>query len=227
MPEVTILGYEVTGLKTRTATILKANYATAKIIAYLPSSTDETIEVSFKPIYEAVGVVVTLDYAYDSKTVSLTVPYGKAYKEATNWEETPTRDGYEFLGWFDDDGNRIVGNDILATTLAHTLTARWNLLHFDIKFISPNATIESNVISFTKEGDNYTATGIDFGATIEFVVTPNAGYEISAAWASEYSVVINEDGSANITLVMPSRNIEYTLPVVPITNHISVVATNL
>lgn len=227
LPEVTRLGYEVTGLKTRTATILKTNYATAKIIAYLPSSTDETIEVSFKPIYEAVGVVVTLDYAYDSKTVSLTVPYGKAYKEATNWEETPTRDGYEFLGWFDDDGNRIVGNDILATTLAHTLTARWNLLHFDIKFISPNATIESNVISFTKEGDNYTATGIDFGATIEFVVTPNAGYEISAAWASEYSVVINEDGSANITLVMPSRNIEYTLPVVPITNHISVVATNL
>ena len=227
LPEVTRLGYEVTGLKTKTATILKANYSTAKIIAYLPSSTDETIEVSFKPIYEAVGVVVTLDYAYDSKTVSLTVPYGKSYKEATNWEEAPTRDGYEFLGWFDDKENKVVGNEILSTTLAHTLTARWNLLYFDIKFISPNATIESNVISFAKEGDNYIATGIDFGETIEFVITPNAGYEISAAWTSDYSVVINENGSANITLVMPSRNIEYTLPVIPITNHISVVATNL
>lgn len=227
LPEVTRLGYEVTGLKTNTATISKTNYATAKIIAYLPSSTDETINVSFKPIYQAVGVVVTLDYAYDSKTLALTVPYGKAYKEATGWEETPTRDGYEFLGWYNDDGEMVVGNDILATTLAHTLTARWNLLHFDIKFISPNATVESGMFAFTKDGDNYTASGIDFGATIEFVVTPNAGYEISSAWASDYTVVINEDGSANISMTMPSRNIEYTLPVVPITNHISVVATNI
>ena len=59
-----------------------------------------------------------------------TVTYGDAYGELP----TPTRDGYEFAGWYDDYSDPV--NDKTAVTIAkdHKLYAHWTQNVYDVRF---------------------------------------------------------------------------------------------
>ena len=78
---------------------------------------------------------ITLNYGYDEKTVTLKVEYGQPLDSAEGWEETPARDGYEFVGWYKDDDKRVTGGSIVTSEL--TLTATWNAIEYTVTF-NPN-----------------------------------------------------------------------------------------
>ena len=52
---------------------------------------------------------------------SMTVTFGQAMGKLP----TPTRDGYTFDGWYDQDGNRYTAGTVYSVADGVTLTARW------------------------------------------------------------------------------------------------------
>lgn len=73
-----------------------------------------------KWVGEAAGVYLDANGGYCDGT-NLDVTYGNAY----GYLPTPTRDGYNFLGWYDEYGNRITSSSICQISHGHTLTAKW------------------------------------------------------------------------------------------------------
>jgi len=51
--------------------------------------------------------------------------YGDPYYYAFREISVPTLDGYEFIGWFNEDGYKVAETDIVATTEHHALHAGW------------------------------------------------------------------------------------------------------
>lgn len=227
LPEVVRLGYEVVSLSTSTTTISKENFETTTIVSLLPDSDEDIINLTFTSNFEAVGVVVTLDYGYDNISKDIVVPYGQAYQTSDDWDENPLRDGYTFDGWYNSSGIRVYGGDILATTDTHTLTARWTINKYSLELISENAIISDANVTFVSSGNSFIANEIEYGYSVTFKVTAKDGYEISSAWSAGFDVVINEDKTANITFTMPADNVVYELPVIAIKNTITIQGEHL
>lgn len=227
LPEITRLGYNVVSLSTATTTILKDNFEATKIVSLIPESTETTVSLTLTPNFEAVGVVVTLDYGYDDVSENIVVPYGQSYNSSADWVEEPIRNGYTFAGWFDSMGARVYGDSILSTTEAHTLTAQWTINKYSLELIAENATITNANVIFAVNGSTYSAGEIEYNYKVTFRVTANEGYEISSAWSAGFDVVINEDKTADITLTMPAENMVYTLPILAITNTVTIVGEHL
>lgn len=99
-----------------------------------------------------------------------TVLYGVSFK-------APTRAGYTFIGWYDENGNKVTGinegcnatfssADDLYTKLAtrttgnKTLTARWEPIHYTVKYDANGGTgtMASQDITYTDIYDNMTNT---------------------------------------------------------------------
>lgn len=95
----------------------------------------------------------------DEDTNDITVYYGDFVKGFPQ----VTRTGYNFVGWFDDDGNEIVSysTSITKDTVCH---ARWEGLKFDVTF--------SNGIGSSKNG---VAT---YGSVLEFPDFVRDGYTL-------------------------------------------------
>ena len=60
----------------------------------------------------------------DGTTQTIEVTYGEPFGELP----APTRDGYEFLGWFDADGNEVTAETVFDGTEDLTLEAKWEKL---------------------------------------------------------------------------------------------------
>ena len=86
---------------------------------------------------------------------------------------TPKRDGYEFLGWYDESGNKIFSTTSMTLTEAHTLTATWKPKKYTVVFDANGGNIKSGAVTtaeFTYEGKEnmtissaaYTRTGYSF-----------------------------------------------------------------
>lgn len=239
LPKIIIPGYNLEKLSVTVTEKTSQPYGSVKtdsttlLTIYLDADYTDTATIEFKPDSPtAVGVAVTLDYGYQNadgseKTSVLTVLYDKPYENATGWEENPKRDGYDFMGWYNADGVRVVGSDTMSTENAHTLTAHWQKGAYNLTLVSPNAIVLGTNVTFSQSGENYSLTNIEFESQISFKVTAQQGYEISSAWSSEFVVTLNADGTADISLTMPGNDIEYILPIVPITNQITLSLENI
>ena len=60
----------------------------------------------------------------DGTTQTIEVTYGEPFGELP----APTRDGYEFLGWLDADGNEVTAETVFDGTEDLTLEAKWEKL---------------------------------------------------------------------------------------------------
>lgn len=227
LPEINRVGYVLNGFVVSGQTIMKSDFNTTLITSLLGNSEDKTLTLTFKPNFDAVGVVVTLNYNYDEKTKIISVPFGQAYGMADGWEENPERIGYEFVGWYDSSDNKIVGTLIIETVEAHTLTARWSVLKFRLDLNVKNATILNSSLEFTAKEGGYFADEVAYEQVVTFVVFANSGYEISSAWAKEFEVVINEDKTANVAFTMPASDYSYDLPILPIANTVTILGQHI
>ncbi|MBQ8792205.1 MAG: InlB B-repeat-containing protein, partial [Clostridia bacterium] len=203
----------------------------------LEGNLTENVSIKLKPTLSANDILVTLDYNYDSKTEDVYVKFNQSYNAAQNWEETPTREGYDFAGWWTsnglenegDWGTQVLGSDVKDDTNAQTLYAKWNLSSFSIKLVANNSTI-SNVEGATlvQNGNEWSANSVDYLAQISFKLTAMQGYKISqSGWDDCFVVVVNSDETADITLTMPAYDFEYTLLVAEDLNSLNIKTINI
>ncbi len=216
-------GFELVSISN--GTTVASDFENTKLSALVSQGqTELTLTANF----EAVGVVVTLDFA-DGKTENkkITVPFKQNYAESSDWIETPLRTGYNFVGWFDASGNKINGQSVLSTTQNHTLTARWQIASFDISITVENVSISSSA-NFVKNGNVYTLNGVDFETEIEFNVTADAGYTLEnvESWNKNFKVTVSS-GVAIVSFKMPAENLVCKISATAKTNTVSVLGDNI
>ena len=203
--QITRLGYAVESITCEGHEILAADFETAKLSDYVDGSNDATLLIT--PHFVAVGVIVTLDYGYDDITRLISVSYNATYGSSAQWVESPEREGYTFVGWYDENDLLVTGETQMTKTEAHTLSAQWNIATFEFVFDMTNATISvdgTNVDAIVQE--------ITFGETFTFEVVANQGYVLPsvANWAEELSVEIH-NGVAEVSITMPGRDVEISM----------------
>ncbi len=65
---------------------------------------------------------------------------------------TPTRTGYDFVGWYDDAGNQIESATIANITSDTTLTAKWLGAELTINFDADGGTVTPTSKKVRNEG---------------------------------------------------------------------------
>jgi len=217
------LGYRLTSLNS----IDESEFETTTILSQISTSQDRELTVTFALDFEAVGIAVVLDYGYDGITQELVVPFNSAYNTAAGWEETPLREGHEFAGWYDENGNQVLGEQTVEKTEIHTLTASWTANKYSILFTVTNASIQNANITFETSENRYFAEDVEYGTTISFDVVASAGYEVDDNWGELFEVTKNNDGSASISFEVPAQDVEFDIPVSGKKNVVSVLGENI
>ena len=95
---------------------------------YYAYETEEGEEKEWKPVISFDDLfgykrTYTITLNADGGTLESTEVTGCVYKEDAFLEE-PTKEGFTFLGWFDEAGNKVEDN-ILNVLRDYTLTAQW------------------------------------------------------------------------------------------------------
>ena len=131
------------------------------------------------------------------------VTYGEAYGELP----TPTREGYNFEGWYDTNENKIEATDIVDILENLTLNAKWSGIKYTITFDSgEDATLENN----TKE--------VTYGETYGELPTPTkTGYTFAGWYKDEEKIesTTSVNVIVNTTLTAKWEIIKSTLTVNP------------
>lgn len=171
------------------------------------------IEDATKTLY-AKWTLITYTITYNNMTGATNHPSNPAnynVTTATITLGTPTKAGYDFGGWFTDNGtwNNQVTSIALGSTGNKVLYAKWTAKTYDITYVDANnvATIAANP-----------ATG-STDATINFTVTMKPGFK-------SLSVTAVDAGSNTVTVTNPSANTyRFTMPASNVT--VTVTATAL
>lgn len=174
------------------------------------SSKEETITLSMS--FGAEMVEITLDYGYEFEegvsTKTLQAQYSSAFNTAVGWQDDLQREGYEFGGWFSDE-MRVYGTDLVLTTDAITLTAKWTVKKYSVSFVAENGQIldASQDFDYDDQTQTYTFSGVPYQTQLTFTLSANSGYEISdaASWSEYFTLLIGQDRtSASVTFTMPA-----------------------
>ncbi len=116
-----------------------------------------------KWVGEKAGVYLDPNGGYCDETY-LDVSYGSTY----GYLPTPTRDGYDFLGWYDDYGNEITSSTSCQRTDGHTLVAKWQGKQVVITFDPAGGTC--NYVSAQRRvGETYGSLPACSNGTRDFV----------------------------------------------------------
>ena len=107
------------------------------------------------------------------------------YKGAYSPLPTPTRPGYNFTGWFNDNDEMITNESTVNTTTDHTLQARWIANSYTVEFISSGLITE-----FSKT--------VTFDSTYgELPSISRTGYTFTG-WFNEYNENITSESKVKI-----------------------------
>ncbi len=115
----------------------------------------------------------------DDKSVVLNEEYGKL--------EEPIREGYTFLGWYDEEDNKVDETTILDSKGNRNLKAKWEVNEYPV-------TIKTN------EHGNSEVNSINvvYNETINVKVTPNKNYYLSSVECSDGYSIENFDSKIPI-----------------------------
>ena len=136
-----------------------ANYTSNKVTLPIPTKEGYTfkgwftqenggtkVETSYMPEsnttlyaqWEANKYTITFDgNGVTLEQNSKEVTYGQAYGELP----TPTKEGYDFDGWYTEDGNLIKSSDIVNITKNITLTASWSVKKYTVTFKNDDGSV--------------------------------------------------------------------------------------
>ena len=185
-----------------------------------------TIAGAAAPLY-AVWTPKSYDLSFDAdggtgELAPRTVSYDSAYGDLP----TPTRPGYDFVGWFDESGKEVTKDTRAKSTSAGTLKARWASIAYNVVFDANGGegwkepfeaicrydeTLTLPDETFVRAG--YTLDGWDCGGTnyvcgaIVSNLTTAAGGRVTfaAQWKPiSYSVVFDGNGGTCETNSAPS-----------------------
>ncbi len=170
----------------------------------------EDEEVSIKAKYTAKKYTITFNANAGSVTESSKeVTYDQAYSELP----TPTKNGYNFVGWFTSKtgGTQVTSSTIVKITAAQTLYARWSA-KTDITYTVKHWQQNVNSLDVPKNETNYTLVETEsLRGTTDATVSPNTKNYDGFTSPSKESITVKEDGSAVLNYYY-TRN-SYTLTV--------------
>lgn len=213
LPSLSRPGYSVTGyLFNDEVTVNSSDFETTLLLANAVK-TENGYELTYAPIFDELIIEVILDYNYDNKTATISVPYNSAFGDAQGWEETPIREGYDFINWTDEAGEVVTGDTILTNPNGMTLTANWNILQNYVTLsLDENLTLTyaSVDISYDRETQIYTFDELNYGEVLSFTLQASEGYEVDVISYTQEGEVINvefeetDNGAiVNFTIIAP------------------------
>lgn len=149
--------------------------------------------------WEAKTYPITFHYNYDDISETRTITFGKAYD--TVWFE-PEREGYEFLGWFDENGIKVN-----SATIYNIDIATGQNLYADWKEMS------GYVIASFYDGDTLLVTkNVGFGTDYSHSYS-KTGYTVTG-WEDEYgNTAVPQEGytSEEVRVDIQATPITYTV----------------
>lgn len=106
-------------------------------------------------------------------------------------EETPEKEGYVFLGWYDEDGNRLGKGESNPVTSDITYTA---------DFISYDEATHASDIVFKRSSDVIDMRGSGDYYQISYTVLPTTAQEKNVSWSSsdESIATVNKNGKVEL-----------------------------
>ncbi len=160
------------------------------------------------------GVTLDLNYAGAPSASTITVTYGSTYGDKLT---TPTRTGYNFIGWYTDNmtyGTKVDSNSVVGVIPDnYTLYAKWEAKTVTVVYID-NGKTKVEAKSFGDSLKVPTLTGYNFdgwytaaedGTKVTTVNTEEAFITVYARWTVKtYNVTIVD------SLSMPTTSINVT-----------------
>ncbi len=212
LPNIANALFDLKGWSDGTDIVLKENFATTDLSNMLPSGKTLTL-------YAVFTVAITLNFndgMTNPKIVSL--DYGEKYFADANIMTAPTREGFDFAGWYVGE-TLIDENTEIVDAKAHTISANWTVKKYNISITAQNSSIESEIL--TQNGNVYTAN-LEFSTNLTFTVIADAGYEISeSGWAKEFNVISYSKTRVTVVLTVPANDVDFVIPTLPLSNHVT------
>ena len=118
--------------------------------------------------------------------VSYVGPQTVTYDSTYGTLPTPTREGYDFVGWFDANGNQVKSTDTVKVTDTLYITSQWKIQEYTVTWKNHDGTVLE------------TDTKVAYGATPEYngatpTKTGNAQYTYTfTGWSPELSPVTGD-----------------------------------
>ncbi len=183
---------------------------------------DNTAYIKIRFDANAVGNKLTVNNirVYEEGTVadgvSYEAPIAVTYDSTFGTLPTPTKTGYEFKGWFDENGNQYVNSTKVSITDTLRLYSKWEIGTYTIIFDTVGGTAVNPITgtygtAITKPADptktGYLFTGWD--KTIPDTI-PGENMTVKATW-SENSYAVFFDGNNHTGGTAPTQiNTTYT-----------------
>ncbi len=216
LPDVSLYGYQLSSFNVSVAggtvwEVTKDEFASYSLVDFIMTTSSKEITITLTPTFEAISVSVILDFGYNDYTTVISVKFNETYGSSTNWFEKPTREGYEFVGWY-LNGTLVTGETIVSIADEHTLVAEWSIKSYSLEVIISNGQITSSNITFTQTESGYLASSVEYGTEVTFVITAVDGYVISSDWDNEaFDVSVGSEGTtATVTFTIPASNTSVT-----------------
>ncbi len=201
LPELIYPSYSVTGYSFATSSGSIGVNIDAAASLYLKNYVIEVnngdYQITYSPIMLGVSVSVYLNYNFDGnyqtddndQIYTISVPYNSTYNDGDGWVETPSREGYDFLGWYTSSSSetRITGADVMSSLEPITLYARWQIQQNTIYLSFENmtltsATISNQDVSYTISNSYYVFSDLTYGTTITLTFELQEGYNINSVY---------------------------------------------
>ena len=164
------------------------------------------------PNPQTIAIINKHLYKCDDCTLTYTkeVTKGNAYGSLN----TPKRYGWDFLGWYLEDGTKVESTSINNIKGNHTITAKWSEHYYQIKLVGVNGTIEYAPIWYYRAGWENASTKItaNNGYTTNGATVSCAGSaEVSISGDYLYLSNITEDQTCTVTFKLDPPSAGSTL----------------
>ena len=163
--------------------------------------------------WEANTYTVTLDpNGGELKAEPITVTFGREIGELPE----PTRDGYTFIGWFDENGEKVLPGSTYQIASDSVLTARWSQYAFTVTLDPNGGTVNPTTVRVEMDApvgtlpvptrNGYTfigwfdADGNEY--TAETIFAAEADITLTARWEANTYTVTLDDGTEKTTITV-------------------------
>ena len=179
-----------------------------------------TADVTYTAVWEG----EKHELSFDSKGGSAVEPVEVTYGEKLGELPTPTREGYSFDGWVDEDGNLVTADTVYTVADDSELTAQWTPVEYTVT-VDPGNGEDPYEITITYEDtvgekvEEPVREGYTFGGWVDQDGNPvdadaayNQGIEsLTAVWtANTYTLIFDaNDGTAE----PESKTVTYDQPI--------------